>query len=333
MPEDDPDRTKGDKIMNEYMQDTDYTNNAMPGMGGSSDIEKGLKYANVILTILLAAVVIAGGVFIAILVRINKDVTKNSKEIVSISKDLSSVENEVSRISRTVEDILEQGCTGNNNTGSNDPDDPYDPYWPEYGVEKPVLYLYNDTAKGDVHVELTVMDSDMLSMWPAADDREADVYSWDVKADTDGTLYDADGNEYSYIFWEASDYGEFTFDKGFCVAGSDTAEFLRTTLAEIGLTPKEYNEFIVYWMPRMQGNAYILITFKGIDPSDEYNEKYALSVKDAEGNEADSVLRVMMAWKAVDEAVEIEAQEFDGFERNGFTVVEWGGTEITAISD
>ncbi|MBP5607031.1 MAG: hypothetical protein J6X66_02005 [Lachnospiraceae bacterium] len=319
--------------MNEYMQGPDYTNNAMPGMGGSSDIGPGLKYANIILTVLLAVVIIASGVFIAMFVRLSKDAEKNSKEITSISKDLSSMENEVSHISRTVEDILEQGCTGNNNSGSNEPDDPYDPYWPEYGVEKPVLYIYSDADNADVHVDLTVKDSDMVSMWPAADDTDADVYSWNVKADTDGTLYDADGNEYSYIFWEASDYGEFTFDKGFCVAGSDTAEFLRTTLAEIGLTPKEYNEFIVYWMPRMQGNAYNLISFKGIDPSDEYNERFALSVKDAEGNEADSILRVMMAWKAVDAAVEIEAQEFESFERNGFTVVEWGGTEITGGQD
>ena len=29
-----------------------------------------------------------------------------------------------------------------------------------------------------------------------------------------------------------------------------------------------------------------------------------------------------------DEAVEMEAQEFASFERVGFTVVEWGGSEI-----
>ena len=35
-----------------------------------------------------------------------------------------------------------------------------------------------------------------------------------------------------------------------------------------------------------------------------------------------------MVWKAVDEYTEIEAQTFTTFERNGFTVVEWGGSEI-----
>ena len=113
------------------------------------------------------------------------------------------------------------------------------------------------------------------------------------------------------------------------MAGSDTAEFLQSTLAAIGLSSKEANEFIAYWLPRMQGNAYNLISFEGLDAGDAYNTDYSLSVTDTEGNKADSMLRVMMAWKAVDEPVEIEAQEFEGFERNGFTVVEWGGTELT----
>ena len=113
------------------------------------------------------------------------------------------------------------------------------------------------------------------------------------------------------------------------MAGSDTADFLWTELKEIGLSDKEANEFIVYWLPRMQDNAYNLISFEGLDPSDSYNKDFELKVTDGDGNTADSVLRVMMAWKAVNEPVEIEPQTFNGFERNGFTVVEWGGSEVS----
>jgi hypothetical protein len=35
-----------------------------------------------------------------------------------------------------------------------------------------------------------------------------------------------------------------------------------------------------------------------------------------------------MAAKPLDAPVEIEGQTFDGFERIGFTVVEWGGSII-----
>lgn len=40
-----------------------------------------------------------------------------------------------------------------------------------------------------------------------------------------------------------------------------------------------------------------------------------------------SVLRVFMAYKAIEEPIEIGAQEFKSFERTCFTVVEWGGAE------
>ena len=315
--------------MNEYMPDQNYTD-PMGTDNSGANVKQGIKYAGVILTILLAVILIFSIVMIMMFARISKEVGRNSRSITDINKSLSSVEDEMSHISRTVDDILEQGCTGN--SGSNTPNelDPYDPdpFYPEYGVEKPVLYIYNDDGAGKVHVELTLKDSEMVSMWPAADAENTGTYSWDVNADTDGKLTAADGYEYSYIFWEASDYGDYAFDKGACVAGSDTAQYLRSTLSQIGLTPKEYNEFIVYWLPRMQGNAYNLISFAGIDPGDAYNDAFALSVTGEDGNEADSVLRVMMVWKGVDEAQDIEPQEFGTFERKGLTVVEWGGTEL-----
>lgn len=42
------------------------------------------------------------------------------------------------------------------------------------------------------------------------------------------------------------------------------------------------------------------------------------------------MLRVFMAWQPLDEPVEIEPQVLESFEREGFTVVEWGGAECLA---
>ena len=78
----------------------------------------------------------------------------------------------------------------------------------------------------------------------------------------------------------------------------------------------------------MQNNEYNLITFEGLDSNDEYNKQYELSVTDGENDLVDSQLRVFMVWQAADEYQEIEPQEFETFERDGFTVVEWGGTEV-----
>ena len=78
----------------------------------------------------------------------------------------------------------------------------------------------------------------------------------------------------------------------------------------------------------MENNEYNIISFKGLDSDDAYNNQYQLSVTDGENNLADSTLRVFMVWQAADEYQEIEPQSFQTFEREGFTVVEWGGTEV-----
>lgn len=104
------------------------------------------------------------------------------------------------------------------------------------------------------------------------------------------------------------------------MAGADTADFLRETLAEIGLTPREYNEFIVYWLPKMQGNPYNLISFQ----SGAYTDTAKLDIHP----QPESVLRVFMAWKPLNKAQSIEPQTFAPFTRDGFTVVEWGGCEV-----
>ena len=105
------------------------------------------------------------------------------------------------------------------------------------------------------------------------------------------------------------------------IPGDETAAFLEEALGRLGLTEKEANEFIIYWLPRMEENAYNLISFQ----KEAYTGNAQLAIDPA----PDSLLRVFMAWKGLEEPVEIEPQKLDGFERTGFTVVEWGGTEIT----
>ena len=219
-------------------------------------------------------------------------------------------------------------CTSSSTTTTPSQSTPSTQFFdPSMSVDKPIIYLYPEEEK-DVHVSLELKNSEMLYMWPNANQAENNIFNWDVTADKNGKIQDENGNEYSYLFWEATGYADGNFEKGFCVKGSETGEFLREKLAEIGLTPEEYNEFIVYWLPKMQNNEYNIIRFEGLDANDEYNSNFVLNVTDENGIEADSMLRVMMVWEASDIYKEIEPQEFETFERNGFTVVEWGGTEI-----
>ena len=49
---------------------------------------------------------------------------------------------------------------------------------------------------------------------------------------------------------------EYDFSAGFCVAGEDTAAFLQDALHRLGLTEREADEFIIYWLPKLEGNPY-----------------------------------------------------------------------------
>ncbi|MGN1135933.1 MAG: hypothetical protein ACI4SF_06920 [Oscillospiraceae bacterium] len=178
---------------------------------------------------------------------------------------------------------------------------------------KPVIYLYPEKTT-EVNVGLD-LDGQLTCAYPDYGN------GWRVIAKPDGTLYDMhSGNEYSYLFWEASLNADWDMDEGFVVKGSDTADFLREKLSYMGLTPKEYNEFIVYWLPLMQNNKYNLITFQ----TDTYENAAKLEITP----KPDSILRVFMAFKPLDEFEEIPQQELSTFERKGFAVVEWGGTEV-----
>ena len=178
---------------------------------------------------------------------------------------------------------------------------------------KPVIYLYPETTT-EVSVKLEY-EGELICTYPEYKE------GWHVVAQPDGTLTDiATQKEYSYLFWEGLSEIKYDMSKGFVVKGSDTAEFLQNILAETGLTPKEYNEFIVYWLPKMQENPYNLITFQ----TDVYTENALLEISP----EPDSILRVFMAYEALEKPITVEEPIIEPFTRNGFTVVEWGGTEI-----
>ena len=178
---------------------------------------------------------------------------------------------------------------------------------------KPVIYLYpEETTQVEVALDY---DGQLAHTYPSYGD------GWQVTAQPDGTLTDETGREYYCLFWEGESRWEYDFSRGFCVAGLDTAAFLEDALAQLGLTDQEAQEFIIYWLPKMEGNRYNLIAFQG----EAYTGHARLTVTP----EPDTLLRVFMAWKPVEAPVDLPAQELTAPERTGFTVVEWGGVELS----
>jgi hypothetical protein len=184
---------------------------------------------------------------------------------------------------------------------------------PEPKPAKPVIYLY-PTSEQTVSVKLD-FNGKLTCTYPEYNGE------WKVKAQPDGTLTNlSDNREYSYLFWEGISKNKWDMSKGFVVKGSETEKFLREKLEYLGLTPREYNEFIVYWLPIMQDNKYNLITFAGED----YENLASLDITP----KPDSMLRIMMVFKPLNKFIQVEEQELKPFVRTGFTVVEWGGTEL-----
>ena len=177
---------------------------------------------------------------------------------------------------------------------------------------KPVIYLYpTEETVCTVTMEL---NGRFTCTYP---DYGTDGWQNFIAA-PDGTLTFPDGKQYYCLYWEGVTAKALDLSHGACVRGEDTAAYLEWALAEMGLTAREANEFIIYWLPQLQENEYNLISFRG----KAYTDAAKLNVTPA----PDSVLRVYMVAQPLTEPVEVEPQTFETFVREGFTVVEWGGS-------
>ena len=184
-------------------------------------------------------------------------------------------------------------------------------------AKKPVVYVYGYDE--EVNVELMVADGNEITCtYPKAHKNK-----WTMSATKDGKLKIGE-LEYQYLYWEANVKSTFDFSKGYCIAGEDTAEFLDLMCAQLGLNRTEANEFIVYWLPRMEKNPYNIISFQ----TKAYFDDIKLNVTPS----PDKVIRICMAWYGVTEKQTIEPQNIvnlSNYNRTGKkVVVEWGGCEV-----
>ena len=192
-------------------------------------------------------------------------------------------------------------------------------YTVENHLNAPIIYLYDDQSR-EVTVKLDV-NGTLTHTYPSYD---ADA-GWTVKTSPDGTLTDGNGRQYEYLFWEADAAMPIDFRTGFCIKGEDTADFLEKALSELGLSDTEANTFIMYWLPQMEENPYNVIAFQ----TTTYEDTVVLDVDPA----PDTVIRVNMAYFEISEYVEMVPQDLTSMnpslqEREGLTLVEWGGEEI-----
>ena len=180
-----------------------------------------------------------------------------------------------------------------------------------YHTDKPIIYLY-PTAETEVNVKLWTPEN-LSHTYP-----KYNFEKWrNVVAQPNGDLEDTDTWRKLYaLYREWKSDNETNFDEWFVVAWKDTIPFLEEKLEILWLNEREAEEFIVYWLPQMEGNEWNLIRF---ETKAEQDKNMPLNITPA----PDTVIRVMMDWKAIDEPINIPEQKLITPERNGFTVVEW----------
>ena len=178
---------------------------------------------------------------------------------------------------------------------------------------KPIIYLY-PTEETEVSVQLGNSQY-LTTTYPTYN------HGWKVVASPDGTLKGENGREYYGLFWEGNHHDAYVHPEGFVVKGEDTLSFLEEKLQVLGLNEKEANEFIIYWLPILENNSYNYIYFETMD---EINQYMPLTVEP----NPQSLIRIQMDYLPLDYEMEVAEQVLTTPTREGFTVVEWGGSII-----
>jgi len=177
---------------------------------------------------------------------------------------------------------------------------------------KPVIYLYPEETM-DIEVKLDPVGGFTVTE-PAYND------GWSVTASPNGQLLNhGDDEVYPYLFWEGRGALYSAPEFYWVVAREDVHNFLIDTLAEIGLNYQETYDFMEFWEPRMQDSPWYKIGFHGTEVMD--------LIAPMELSESpDSVLRILMDYSELSEPIEANPPMIpQPPERDGFTVIEWGG--------
>ena len=181
-------------------------------------------------------------------------------------------------------------------------------------VKKPVIYLYPENPM-DISIQLKIKKSKFTCVYPKFNGEN----EWKVHAKPNGDIILGD-KIYPYLFWEAESYNKQKMNQGFIVKSEDAENFLEEKLKILGLNDKESTDFITYWLPVLLRNKLSLCTFQ----TQEFFNNFEMDINP----KPDSLLRVFLTIKKINSPFNIQEQKLKSFERKGYTVVEWGGSDF-----
>lgn len=188
---------------------------------------------------------------------------------------------------------------------------------PHRETRKPVVYIYPQ-KKQPVTIELNYKGV-LRATYPLLKNNR-----WEMVADVDGKLTDpVSKKQFNYLFYDGVSNANFTpITEGFCVKNDTLIQFLERSLTCLGLNSTEQNDMISYWLPELNEKQFSLIRFK---LNDACNEISILNISPKPTTE----IRIMIEFMAVDSYRAVKQQKLVELHRKGFTVVEWGGVNLS----
>ena len=180
-------------------------------------------------------------------------------------------------------------------------------------LKKPIIYLYPEKPM-EISVNMQISDAKFTVVYPKFNSEDT---TWKVQGNPNGDIK-INNKTYPYLYYECDSYFAQETNEGFIVEGKNAIEFLEEKLKILGLKDKEMADFITYWLPTLVSNKISLCSFQ--------TEKFFEHIKMNVTPKPDTVIRIFLSIKKLDSPIEIKEQKLEPIERQGFTVVEWGGS-------
>jgi hypothetical protein len=173
----------------------------------------------------------------------------------------------------------------------------------------PNIYLYPETA-GNISVKLTF--TDVSSVFTHTDPEYAD--GWNVWVEPSGLIDDS----YDYLYYAGELRSRFQLKEGWAVEEEIVFQWFEEIMLEMGFNQNETDDFIEYWVEHLPPSPCYHIYPQD---TDLVGAHVAIDIEPV----PDTLERM---WFYIDKTDHCEALlEPEGvvpFEREGFTVIEWG---------
>jgi len=176
---------------------------------------------------------------------------------------------------------------------------------------KPNIYIYPQTE-----MDITVKFQDKEFLTKVIPDYEG---IWEVHAKPDGTLYTRDGYAYNYLFYEClTNPNLFEKKEGFVIHTDSRKQQFEEIMQAYGFNTEEINDFTEFWCEKLEaGKTYVMYP-QMTDMVDNAMEIQIIP-------KPDSCIRMWFLFVECDDNMSVDEPKIQAFERNGYTVVEWGG--------